>query len=257
MPTEFFQLAIRPLFVASPILLVLASCGTSHVGEAWQCPLAQGMRCVDVEAADPAVRPVSVAIGLPPLALDTSATVGPEATRTEVAIHEANPAAASKRSSRNPLAALWRWLTRDGSPDSAIGETENSGRSGDAVDFASNATVEAEAEPESGSSEEDLPAAASVGAAGIVAERSGSTAAEQEVASQGIQPAVAGGAGSGRLAESSATAGANTQFVPPANVRIPEKIGRVWIAPWVDAHGVYREGAWVRVVISPAAWRLP
>ena len=42
---------------------------------------------------------------------------------------------------------------------------------------------------------------------------------------------------------------------PAAAVRVPEKIGRVWIAPWADAGGAYREGAWMRVVISPAAWR--
>ena len=40
-------------------------------------------------------------------------------------------------------------------------------------------------------------------------------------------------------------------------VRIPEKIGRIWIAPWVDANGVYREGAWVRILISAATWRRP
>ena len=44
---------------------------------------------------------------------------------------------------------------------------------------------------------------------------------------------------------------------PPEDLRAPETIGRVWIAPFVDADGVYREGSWVRVVIAPAAWRLP
>ena len=43
----------------------------------------------------------------------------------------------------------------------------------------------------------------------------------------------------------------------PEEVREPETIGRVWIGPFVDADGVYREASWVRIVISPASWRLP
>ena len=38
--------------------------------------------------------------------------------------------------------------------------------------------------------------------------------------------------------------------------REPEEIARIWIAPFVDAEGIYHEGAWVRAVIAPAAWRL-
>ncbi len=46
---------------------------------------------------------------------------------------------------------------------------------------------------------------------------------------------------------------------PPkdAALRRPETVGRVWIAPFVDGDGVYREGAWVRIVIAPAAWGRP
>ena len=35
------------------------------------------------------------------------------------------------------------------------------------------------------------------------------------------------------------------------------RIARIWIAPFVDAEGVYREAGWVRVVVEPARWRLP
>ena len=41
------------------------------------------------------------------------------------------------------------------------------------------------------------------------------------------------------------------------DLRTPEVIGRIWIAPYVDAEGVYREASWVRVVLQPARWRLP
>ena len=40
------------------------------------------------------------------------------------------------------------------------------------------------------------------------------------------------------------------------NLRTEERIARIWIAPFVDAEGVYREGHWVRMVLEPARWRL-
>ena len=40
------------------------------------------------------------------------------------------------------------------------------------------------------------------------------------------------------------------------DLRLPETVGRVWIGPFVDADGVYREAAYVRVVLAPAAWKL-
>ena len=39
------------------------------------------------------------------------------------------------------------------------------------------------------------------------------------------------------------------------HLRAPETIGRIWIAPHVDADGVYREGSYVRIVIAPADWK--
>ena len=42
-----------------------------------------------------------------------------------------------------------------------------------------------------------------------------------------------------------------------APLRAPEAIGRIWITPFVDGHGIYREGAYVQVVLEPAGWRRP
>ena len=39
------------------------------------------------------------------------------------------------------------------------------------------------------------------------------------------------------------------------SARTAEVIGRIWIAPYVDAEGVYHEASWVRAVLKPAAWR--
>ena len=44
---------------------------------------------------------------------------------------------------------------------------------------------------------------------------------------------------------------------PGDDLRTGEVVGRIWIAPFVDAAGVYREAGWARVVIAPAGWRLP
>ena len=39
-------------------------------------------------------------------------------------------------------------------------------------------------------------------------------------------------------------------------LRTGETVARIWIAPFVDADGVYREASHVRVVLEPAGWRL-
>ena len=40
------------------------------------------------------------------------------------------------------------------------------------------------------------------------------------------------------------------------DLRTDEVVARIWIAPFVDADGVYREASYVRVVLEPAGWRL-
>ena len=40
------------------------------------------------------------------------------------------------------------------------------------------------------------------------------------------------------------------------DLRTGETVARIWIAPFVDANGVYREASHVRVVLEPAGWRL-
>ena len=38
-------------------------------------------------------------------------------------------------------------------------------------------------------------------------------------------------------------------------LRTDEVVARIWIAPFVDGNGVYREAGHVRVVLEPASWR--
>ena len=40
------------------------------------------------------------------------------------------------------------------------------------------------------------------------------------------------------------------------DLRTDETVARIWIAPFVDADGIYREAAHVRVVLEPAGWRI-
>ena len=51
--TKLHMRALAPLLLAT---LVTGCAGSAHVGESWQCPLAQGTACQSVSEADPAVR---------------------------------------------------------------------------------------------------------------------------------------------------------------------------------------------------------
>ena len=41
------------------------------------------------------------------------------------------------------------------------------------------------------------------------------------------------------------------------DLRTEEVVARIWIAPFVDGAGVYREASHVRVVLEPARWSVP
>ena len=64
-----------------------------------------------------------------------------------------------------------------------------------------------------------------------------------------------------RAAESDAAlpadATSDNDGLPTDDLRTGEVVARIWIAPFVDADGVYREASHVRVVVEPAGWRLP
>jgi len=165
-------------------MLLLAGCSATHVGESWQCPLAQGSSCTSIAKADPAVSVDAARM---------AALFGdplPEARR------HPDPMAVGGRFDQDqacagdcgPLAWLLRLFRVD---------------TGDAA-----ARVPSEA-----------PAAGQGG----------------EV------PSTAPG----------------TPIADDASLRVPEVLGRIWIAPFVDADGIYREAHWVRVVLEPAGWKLP
>lgn len=178
--------------------LLLGGCATTHVGNAWQCPLVQGEPCRTVREADPAAA-----------ALPVRENPVPRTQRDPVTdrSHSGESGVSAKKPACTRGCRPLDWLRR------AFG-FEDKGRAGAGAD-AVPADVGADGE------------------AGTVAGESGQPPAGLPPAGMGLLPAGPSSAGQ----------------------RTPEVLGRIWIAPYVDAAGAYHEGSWVRVVIEPAAWR--
>ena len=155
--------------------LLLAGCSATHVGESWQCPLAQGSSCATIAEADPAV----------PAAARTAVLFGdplPEARRQPDGMAAGNRRHQSEACADDcgPLAWLATLFRVDAGDDAA------------------------------------------------------------------------------RMPPGAPAAGQDDEAIADhASLRVPEVLGRIWIAPFVDADGIYREAHWVRVVLEPAGWKLP
>ena len=185
--------------------LLLAGCSSGHVGESWQCPLAEGGLCDSVAAADPAV-PRADAAGKTVLA-------GPLYRVREdgagAASQAPGPCAEECGGGFDPFGWLIRLLGAAGGGD---GEAH--------------------------------PAATGAGPA--------MAASADEAPSPTLD---------GAQSRSAGTAAAALPAEPPSapgepGLRTGEVVARIWIAPFVDGDGVYREGSYVRVVLEPAGWRL-
>ena len=179
--------------VAAIAALLLAGCSTGHIGETWQCPLAEGGTCDSVAAADPAVPDVE---------------------------------AAQDRVLAEPL-----WRVRAPEPD-RLAETPCAAACGEAFDpFAWLARLLG------GGDDGEGPAGPDAGELG---------------------PATADAAGAAAVSSTAPAGTGPAQDGPVAgDLRTDEVVARIWIAPFVDADGVYREAAWVRAVLEPTGWRLP
>ena len=185
--------------------LLLAGCSSGHVGESWQCPLADAGTCGSVAAADPAV-PHGDAAG--------NVVLGEPLWRARAGNRrEAAP--------DTPCEADWggfdpfAWLARLFAADSPSGAGARRGE-------------------EAGPAErKSPPLRAPAPPRGRTAKAAGPAA-----------PLIPGGPGA---AQDETDAG---------ELRTAEVTARIWIAPFVDADGVYREASWVRVVLEPAGWRL-
>ncbi len=169
---------------------VLSACSATHVGESWQCPLAQGSSCTSIADADPAV-PASAA-------------------RPAVLFGETLPGARRQVGG----AATGGWYE----PDEACND-----------------------------------------GCGLLAWLKGLFAADADAPRPAPEPPATASA-----TDLSSGQDGKGQSAPPVaakaadeDLRVPEVLGRIWIAPFVDADGIYREAHWVRVVLQPAGWKLP
>ena len=207
--------------------LALAGCAADYVGDDWQCPLAQGSVCASVVAADPAVaraRGPNIHVAETPPARDAAGRAAlPYGPRTEAAAKATEEL--DCESECNPLC----WLAGlFGEPDGGPQDAAARGRAADDGQPAKD-PVSKDAAGASGPS-------GFAAACAAAAETSGSPPSRRDAVG--------------------ASAAALHDGGRHGAVRESETIARVWIAPWVDADGIYREGAWVRAVIAPAEWRL-
>ena len=329
----------RPLYrtlAALPLAAALAGCAATHVGDDWQCPLAQGEVCTSIAAADPAVAPDAAP---PPL---TTRTPLYRAPRTEA---EAGPEAAPKSTTKpgtetrscaegcNPFV----WLGRLLAPREDTAETAENDEAMSAVltveapapagseqagDVPCGAEEPAPLDTDDGTVEFDdadtpcpiaaeaqetatpapVAAVAPIAPSTTAVNPCGADAApaeqpvEADVATDAPMfddagspcagPALVEATASAEASETDVSLSVNaetggvevttvedatpppaadstsptsTPLLPPPPtpdaLRTGEVVGRIWIAPFVDAGGVYREGAWVQAVLAPAGWR--
>ena len=191
--------------------LALAGCSTGHVGESWQCPLAEGGTCESVAAADPAVPDPKAA---------EAAVLAEPLWRVRGGGRGEPPAAAPCPAGCGEGLDPFAWLAR------LFGGGHDSGEGHASPVAEASGPAAADAAPEA--------VVAAIPPAGTKPR-----SADPDAALLPGEPGPAQGGPHG------------------GELRTGEVVARIWIAPFVDADGVYREAAYVRAVLAPAGWRLP
>ena len=203
--------------------LLLTGCSTGHIGETWQCPLAEGGSCDSVAAADPAVPERKAAGGAalrePLWRVRAAEPHMPPARGPGQAAVTACPADCD--SGFDPFA----WLARLFQAEAHESEARPAG----GPERASSAKAAQHPDPLPGE-EAAVPAEART--------------AEPEASPLPAEP-------------EAAEEHMGARDLHKDDLRTGEIVARIWIAPFVDANGVYREASHVRVVLEPAGWRLP
>ena len=199
--------------------LLLAGCSSGYVGESWQCPLTDAGTCDSVAAADPAVPDMDAA---------GNAVPGEPLWRARASDRpEAIPAREPALPARGPGQALA--IRGPGQAPDTPCEANCGG-------FDPFAWLARLFDPETADREK---AATSDPVRLLPAETP-------------APPAALPAAPESR----ELLAGGETSSGDHDDLRTDEVVARIWIAPFVDAGGVYREASYVRVVLEPAGWRL-
>ena len=202
--------------------LLLAGCSTGHIGETWQCPLAEGGLCDSVSAADPAVPAATggTVLGEP-------LWLGREGGGLEASA--APSCAADCDGGFDPFA----WLARLFGAEASEGDASRaSGETGPA-----SADTGPESPPDPAAQPPDAGSGVEAAAAAAARTAEPATAALPDEPGPAQDDPV-------------------TDEMREDDLRTGEVVARIWIAPFVDAGGVYREAGHVRVVLEPAGWRL-
>lgn len=212
------ELKVLPVVMA---MLALAGCAGTHVSDDWQCPLAQGEVCASVSAADPAVQ-AGVERVDSPLPAGEIPLYRPSERDGPPPAREVEKASteAEKECGRGfGLLLPFAWL----------------GKLFGVNDAAADDIVGSTPHPDDGP-------------AGVTGPHRDADAAETTLSIPNTKLSDDAGKNMGTRVPTG-----------PAHddAREPERIGRVWIGPFVDTDGVYREASWVRIVIAPAEWRIP
>ena len=204
------------LLAATLGTVLLSGCSSGHVGESWQCPLATGGSCGSVAAADPAVPDAGHGAVLD-APLWKPRDIAPE-------VPEGTVCAGNCGNGTGPFGWLGRLLGgRDGEGRDA-GRDSGSGVRDDSADSVASAPLAPGDSLADGPARSALPAESALALGD--ADRDGPD-------------------GEGLHTDDSRTDG----------LRSDEVVARIWIAPFVDGNGVYREASHVRVVLEPADWR--
>ena len=206
--------------------LALGGCSGTNVGDSWQCPLAQGGTCDSVAGADPAV---------------PRAASAPRAAPVPQAASAADAAPADGMTIRAPL-----YRVRGGGPREAAAPPCEAGCGFDPFGWLVRLFGADGGEGEPGT----VPTDSAPQELALPMPANSRTAAAETESPAVDDPVPAGAApvpadddpGSDRRDD---------------DLRTGEVVARIWIAPFVDANGVYREASHVRVVLEPAGWRLP
>ena len=206
--------------------LALGGCSGTNVGDSWQCPLAQGGTCDSVAGADPAV---------------PRAASAPRAAPVPQAASAADAAPADGMTIRAPL-----YRVRGGGPREAAAPPCEAGCGFDPFGWLIRLFGADGGEKEPGT----VPTDSAPQELALPMPANSRTAAAETESPAVDAPVPAGAApvpadddpGSDRRDD---------------DLRTGEVVARIWIAPFVDANGVYREASHVRVVLEPAGWRLP
>ena len=222
MTIENILMRAIPRGVPAAILaaLLLAGCSSGHIGEDWQCPLATGGSCHSTAMADPAVP---------------------------------RPALVQRRAPGQPIRLLPLEASPNGAdapPDHGPGQAPDRGPGQASMETRPCATdcgfdpfgwLERLFE---GKGQEETGSARTAAAQPSIPSR--------DVEERPAEPPTASLPGEPE-ADAREPASGNAQA---GDLRTDETVARIWIAPFVDADGIYREAAHVRVVLEPAGWRI-